>query len=366
MSASHKEIINILAAIQEAKVPLSQMALATVVDVEGSSYRRAGARMLILNNGTWTGSISGGCLEGNALRIARNVMLTQVPELITYDTRTDENARILGASLGCNGVIKVWIEPLQGEWVMVAIEALQLAFRGSSEKWYARMLEGVAEEIGRLFPLGELGDEREEWADGVSANFVAEEGLQRVVFAGRSSLFAVECIVPATRLLVFGGGEDVRPLVQIAAQMGWRVTVTDDCAAKALPVRFPEAERVVHLDRKLAVQSLGPDRFTAAVLMSHNYGYDKAIMSDLQAHWIPYVGMLGPRRRFERMDAEMNGALEDNPSIHAPIGLDIGAQTPYEIALAVVAEIQAVFANRAAGFLKHRAEAIHPRKVIAQ
>ena len=143
-----------------------------------------------------------------------------------------------------------------------------------------------------------------------------------------------------------------------------RVTVTDDCAAKVLPIRFPEAENVQQLTRETAVSSLKPDRFTAAVLMSHNYGYDKAILLEMISTNVSYIGLLGPRKRFDRMNAELGGVLDGIEAIHAPIGLDIGAQTPLEIAIAVIAEIQAVFARRNAGFLKSREGFIHDRKEI--
>lgn len=362
MSASHKEISNILAAIGAASGGTTAMALATVVEVEGSAYRRTGARMLIQHDGHWVGSISGGCLEGNALRIARQVMRDGQPQLITYDTRSDDNARILGASLGCNGIIQVWIEPLQGEYVVAALEELKRAFVGESERWYGRMLEGVAEEIGRLFPLGQPATTTDILPNGAAAQFVAASGLQTVVFAGKACLFAVERVVPAIRLLVFGGGEDARPLCQVAEQMGWRVTVTDDCAAKTLPVRFPEAERVVHLERTGAVQALRPDCFSAAVLLSHNYGYDKAILEGLLATEVAYIGILGPRKRFERLVDELGTDLAQHDGVHAPIGLDIGAQTPFEIAIAIVAEIQAKFTQREGGFLRLRVGSIHHRK----
>jgi xanthine dehydrogenase accessory factor len=364
MGASHQEISNILAAIEASKLPLEQMALATVVDVEGSAYRRIGARMLILENGNWIGSISGGCLEGNALRIAREVMRTGVPRLITYDTRTDENAKILGASLGCNGIIEVWIKPMANSEALPILLTLKQAFLGKSESWLMRelLVNGLAD--GRWKLLGTSDDDPDIFSEGDGQELLAQPGVQIL----QSGLFTVqvfvECVTPATRLLVFGGGEDARPLVQLAAQLGWRVTVTDDCAAKVLPIRFPEADNVQQLTRETAVSSLKPDRFTAAVLMSHNYGYDKAILLEMISTNVSYIGLLGPRKRFDRMNAELGGVLDGIETIHAPIGLDIGAQTPLEIAIAVIAEIQAVFARRNAGFLKSREGFIHDRKEI--
>ncbi len=364
MGASHQEISNILAAIEASALPLEQMALATVVDVEGSAYRRIGARMLILENGNWIGSISGGCLEGNALRIAREVMRLGKPRLIAYDTRTDENAKILGASLGCNGIIEVWIEPMAGTEALPILKALKQAFLGKSESWFARDLVVNAMADGRWSLLGTSDDDPDIFSEGDAKELLAQPGIQ-ILHSGLFTIQVfVECVTPATRLLVFGGGEDARPLVQLAAQLGWRVAVTDDCGAKALPIRFPEAESVLQLQRERAVQELQPDRFTAAVLMSHNYGYDKAILQELVGTDVAYIGLLGPRKRFDRMNAELGGVLDGIETIHAPIGLDIGAQTPLEIAVAVVAEIQAVFSRRNAGFLKQREGFIHDRKEL--
>lgn len=362
MSASHQEISNILAAVAGSPLPLEEMALATVVEVEGSAYRRIGARMLILQNGNWVGSISGGCLEGNALRIAREVMRLGVPQLVTYDTKTDENARILGASLGCNGVIKVWIEPMAGPNALPVLQALKQAFHGHSEHWYARnlLVNGVPDGEWRF--LGTSDDNPGIFKEGNAP----VPGLSSLQSGTDTTIVFLEEVKPALRLLVFGGGEDARPLVQLGAQLGWRVTVTDECAAKALPLRFAGAGQVVHLDRVKAVGELQPDRFTAAVLMSHNYGYDKAILENLIPFPLPYIGVLGPRKRFERIEDELGGCLAGNAAIHAPIGLDISAQTPLEIALAIVTEIQAVFAKRNAGFLKEREGFIHDRKILAQ
>jgi xanthine/CO dehydrogenase XdhC/CoxF family maturation factor len=361
MSASNKEIANILAAIAEAGEGHPELALATVVDVEGSSYRRSGARMLIRHNGTWVGAISGGCLEGNVLRRAREVMRTGAPQLITYDTRTDEAARIVGASLGCNGLVRVWIEPLQGFGALPALERLQAAFQGKAAAWFARLIEGGSAVLG---PLGTLHQLDAADAHPALTGLTLMEGLQTLDMGGDLQSWAVEHVQPALRLLIFGAGDDVRPLASLAAQMGWRVEITDECAAKCLPVRFPEAGQVRQLLSGTAVADLAPDAYTAAVLISHNYDYDKAVLSQLLGYPLCYIGILGPRKRFERLDAELGGVLADLPTVHAPIGLDIGANTPFEIALAIVAEIQAVKAGRSAGPLRARAREIHDRLVV--
>jgi xanthine dehydrogenase accessory factor len=358
MSASNKEIANILAAIAEAGADHTELALATVVAVEGSSYRRSGARMLIRHNGTWVGAISGGCLEGNVLRRAREVMRTGEPQLITYDTRTDEAARIVGASLGCNGLVQVWIEPLRGYLGEAALHTLKDAFHADAPAWYARLIAG---EAPGLAPVGTLLRLDAPDAHPALAELPLEEGLHGLQIGDVMQQWAVERVQPALKLLIFGAGDDARPLVSLAAQMGWRVSITDECAAKCLPMRFPEAERLLQSPAVTAAAQLEPDAYTAAVLISHNYGYDKAVLASLFAYPLPYIGILGPRKRFERLNEELGGGLTDLAAIHAPIGLDIGAHTPFEIALAIVAEIQAVQAGRGAGPLRARGSTIHDR-----
>lgn len=353
MAASNKEISNILQALAEAK-PGESMALATVVDVDGASYRRTGARMLIRQDGQWTGAISGGCLEGNALRRARDVMQSGQSQLVTYDTRTDESAKAIGASLGCKGVIKVRIAQVD-TGVTELLQTIKEGFAGSKRRWLARLLEGPT---GPDFSKSAWLDE----APLLGGYLRREEGLQRIDFQGHDCLFAVECVVPAIRLLLFGGGQDAEPLTALAQQLGWRITVTDDCAAKALPVRFPHADEVLQLAPENAVAALAPDEFTAVVLISHNYGYDKTILSELLAFDLPYIGILGPAKRFQRLNKELGGRPATHPGIYAPVGLDIGAQTPFEIAMAICAEIQTVFSERNGGFLRDRKGFIHPRK----
>ena len=169
-------------------------------------------------------------------------------------------------------------------------------------------------------------------------------------------------MLPALRLLIFGAGDDAKPLSQLANQMGWRVTMLDECQAKTLPVRFPEAEEVLKMKREHALEGLSFNARTAAVLLSHNYGLDKAVLQALLPRALPYIGMLGPKKRFDRMNEELDRELASHPEIHAPIGLDIGAQTPFEIAIAIISEIQARFSNRKGGSLRERKGTIHGRK----
>lgn len=351
MSASRKEILSILNALNQDVGILGKMALVTVVDLEGSGYRRVGARMLVQHNGNWVGSISGGCLEGHALRLARNVMQTEKPELAVYDTRTDDASRSLGASLGCNGLLQVWIEPINRR-VITGLQKLEAAFMEDHPQWSGRILSIDEDDFGLKNGDVQLGEE--DLLPGQK-----REGLHKMTYQGREVQIAVELVRPVIRLLIFGGGYDAQPLTELGHQLGWQITVTDDCAAKSIPARFPKADRVVHLKRDMAVNALAPDKFTAVVLLSHNFEYDKVILESLLPYNLPYIGILGPQKRHDRMNIEMGNALERMLCIHAPIGLDIGGETPFEIALAIVGEIQAVFRGRNGGRLRDRTGPIH-------
>lgn len=358
--AAFTEIDRILKQIRSLSGDLEGLALATVVQVEGSSYRRTGARMLIQENGKWHGAISGGCLEGNALRRAREVMRTKVPQLVVYDTRTDESAKEIGASLGCRGVIQVWIEPITEFDALKHLETLAEAFSLPENTYFLRILESSHPDYqpGNFYPATQHP------FTGELSSHTPMVGLHRIRWEGASLSIAVEKIEARIRLLLFGGGQDVIPVMQLGKQMGWEVTVTDECAAKALPMRFAAADQVVHLNREAAVAALQPDNRTAAVLISHNFGYDKAILKELVRWPAPYIGILGPRKRFVRLDEELDGILDGHHAIHAPVGLDLGGETPFEIALAIISEIQAAFSGRSGGKLRDRSGFIHERNSV--
>ena len=359
MAASYPEICNVLQAIGRWEKGWENLALATVVEVQGSSYRRTGARMLIQSDGNWHGAISGGCLEGNALRRAREVMRRQTPRLVTYDTRTDASAKEIGASLGCNGLLQVWLEPLHPSLVD-HLHMLHDAFLGTEKVWFQRVLEHAADEnTSGMDGAGQSGA----FEKGLSQR----EGLYRVDREGGEMLVAVEKVPPVPRLHIFGGGYDAQPLAELGKGLGWIVKVTDECAAKALPLRFPAADETAQHSRQEAVAALSPDACTAVVLLSHNFGYDKAVLEALLREQQPfYVGILGPRKRFERLDSELEGRLSAWEALHAPVGLDIGAETPMEIALAVVAEVQAAYAGRQGGKLRAGKGPIHTRGALRE
>ncbi len=340
-----------------------------MVNVRGSSYRSPGARMLILDDGKWVGSISGGCLEGDALRKARQVMLEKKAMIVTYDTR-EESHQKLGIGLGCHGVIDVLIQPVE-ETIDTFIEiagrqqpmALATAVEGPASGAML-LLDATSRPVRSTFPAA--------WQTEVNADLCRileskkSETKKYQTSAGLISVF-LELIEPTPHVILFGGGFDARPVSQLAKSLGWHVDVTDECVAHIAPVFFPTADKLSLCQREFVDRAFNITPYTACVLMSHNYEYDRDVLKKVINSPAPYVGILGPRKRFDKMLAEFEQqnitlTAEQLHRVHSPIGLDIGAETPDEIAVSIIAEIHSKFHNRSGGFLKYHSGPIHARQ----
>jgi xanthine dehydrogenase accessory factor len=369
-----KEQRAIVEAFGKIEFPLRKVALATVVRVRGSSYRSPGARMLITDDGKWVGSISGGCLEGDALRKARQVMIEKNPLTVTYDTREESNQN-LGIGLGCNGVIDVLIEPVDPtdennpiklfENILSTREPLALATIFSTALHAGEKLLVTSEnEIKIPFSNPTLSNLVKK--DLTKLFEINKSGAKEYIVEGNKFEVFIELIQPSVSLIIFGGGFDARPVSQLAKSLGWQVTVTDECVAHIAPLFFPDADKLSLCQRDFVDRDFDITPYTACVLMSHNYEYDRDVLKKLLKSPAPYIGILGPRKRFDKMlvefgDSNIKLATEDLHRIHSPVGLDIGAETPDEIAVSIIAEIQGKFANRSGGFLKYRNAPIHQR-----
>ncbi|UEG53592.1 XdhC family protein [Mucilaginibacter daejeonensis] len=372
-----KELEDIIKAFDAAQQQGKLTALATVVRVEGSSYRRAGARMLVTEDGELTGAISGGCLEGDALRKARLVMAQQRPMLVTYDTTDDDDAK-LGVGLGCNGIIHILIEPIDANsndhvitffkgflakrQNVVVVTLFSLADRRAAQPGSC-MLLGADQYVARLLhPAMEpevKADALDVWNSGRSVIKEYDQGLTAFI----------ELLRPPMSLIIFGAGNDAIPLVQTAAVLGWHTTVVDGRANYAVPARFPLAKRILIARPEEALPQLDLDSRTAVVLMTHNYNYDLAMLRLLLPLQLTYVGSLGPKKKLQRMlDELQEEGIQPSPqqlqSIYGPTGLDIGAETSEEIALSIIAEIQAVIQGRNGQNLRLREGAIYDHSRI--
>jgi xanthine dehydrogenase accessory factor len=366
-----KEIIDIVAAYEKATKENKKTALATVVLVEGSAYRREGARMLITEDGQLTGAISGGCLEGDALRKARMVILQQEPLLVTYDTMDDDDAK-LGVGLGCNGIIHILIEPINdGQTNPISLLKAVIASRAYSVLVTVFSLENrKAIQPGSCLCLTgsqtiQNGLEALPYKDELLEDANNALDTQRsVILAYQGYTAFVECVKPLISLVILGAGNDAMPLTKIAAVLGWHITVIDGRPNYATSDRFPSVHKIVIAKPEKVLKNVEINKWTAFVLMTHNYNYELAFLKELLPLDVSYIGVLGPKKKLERLLAELeeNGAViteRNRQTIHGPVGLDIGSETSEEIALSIVAEIKAVFAERNGHSLKFKNTVIH-------
>jgi xanthine dehydrogenase accessory factor len=289
------------------------VALVTLVRVEGSSYREVGARLLVASDGEYAGSISGGCLEAEVVRKA-GWMVRDGAVVERYSTLFDDTAEI-PYGLGCGGTVDLLVEPagtVEFEGLMEALEA---------------SLEGVESRVVTWLP---------------------ENGalLRRVVGEVETEGGFEERIGAPQRLVVFGAGDDARPLVQMAALMGWNVVVVDGRAQWARAERFPEATLVVVAEGFGQLEALGIGARDAVVVMTHSYEQDRVWFAGALRCEPRYLGLLGARHRSALLVSETAALLGWSveracEGLFAPVGLDLGGDGAEAIALAVVAEIQA-------------------------
>ncbi|MEC3966589.1 XdhC/CoxI family protein [Flagellimonas halotolerans] len=353
--------------------------LATVVHVDGSSYRRPGARMLVDEYGNITGAISGGCLEGDALRKALYALDRQENKLVTYDT-SDEDDAVIGAQLGCNGIIQVLFEPIDYTDQHNPCELL----RNVIEKEVPVAISVVFDLDKSQKQLGTISVA--DIKDAVAGKPIPDD-LQKALLLkskevinkgnscfgvleinGKKYYIFIQMHLPPVNLVLVGAGNDAQILAQQAELLGWNVVVTDGRPTHANKDRFVGACQVIVTKPEETLASIKIDQRTCFVLMSHNYNYDLSVLKLLLGQSeIPYIGILGPLKKYNRMlnelaDEGVEVSKADLSKIHAPVGLEIGAETPAEIGLSILAEIQSVLKNKTPRPLKQKNEPIHNKE----
>ena len=367
------EIGDVLAAIESLSAKGERMALATIVAVRGSTYRRPGARLLVPEDGSPVGNLSGGCLEGDVADMARVVMEEGRARLAGWDLTADDDA-VWGLGLGCNGAIEVFIEP--AEKAAEVAGALRAALEAERPISVVTVVESEAPEVEAGSRLVVRPDGSTDGSlGGVAVDAAAIEAATAALAQERSEVRSladgvrafVEVLDPPLRLVVCGAGHDAIPMVRAASGVGWNVTVVDDRPAFLTPERFPEASRFAEVSEPSeAPKAAEIDERTYVVVMTHNFLRDKEYLRALLDSPAAYVGMLGPAARTERLLIELREEGKEigdaeRARIHGPAGLDLGGEGPEEIAQAIVAEIVAVKRRRSGGFLKDRPGPIHDR-----
>ncbi len=347
--------------------------LATVVAVDGSAYRRPGAKMLIDPSGGGAGSITAGCLEDEVRALAADVLEAGSPRVETWDLTGEDD--VWGMGVGCNGVVTVLLEPLGDSYRPVATA------RAAGEH------VAVATVVDGDLPVGSRSVYRP--GDGGAADGAFEGSLpgwvtddlgaaaERLLAAGKGDTVAVETDAGAVEvfvegvrappeLVVFGSGHDVAPVVELAKLVDFRVTVVTFRGGHADDGRFDRADGVRSASPRDVPDLHAWDEDTYAVVMTHNFVDDRLTLDALLETPVPYVGLMGPAERF----AEMREALAEEgrrlsaselERVYTPIGLDLGSGTPYGIAYSIVAELLAVANDRTPAHLSRRDGPIHER-----
>ncbi|HYM94537.1 MAG TPA: XdhC/CoxI family protein [Chitinophagaceae bacterium] len=371
-----KELREIIKAYDAAVHAGKKSALAAVVHLDGSSYRRPGARMLVNDDGELTGAISGGCLEGDALRKALLVLSQQQSKLVTYDTNDEDDATI-GIQLGCAGIIRVLFEPINPNHQNNPVQLLRkaVALRQKSVLVTLFSLEDIRnEQPGTCLLMEENGNISGEIPYSELNAVIMEDvnesmkektsGFKNYTAKNISVTAFIEFLQPAISLVVIGAGNDAIPMMQIADSIGWEVRVVDGRITHAKPERFVSACQVLVSKPEKVLEQILIDEQSVFVLMTHNYNYDLAMLKELLQRKVTYIGMLGPKKKLDRMLEELQSrgmklSQQQLNTIYGPVGLEIGAETQEEIALSIIAEIKAVLSGKPGGSLRNKQDVIH-------
>jgi xanthine dehydrogenase accessory factor len=319
------------------------VALAVVVHTEGSTYRKPGALMLIAADGDYAGLLSGGCLESDLHEHAVQVMTSGRAKVLTYDTRGSDDL-IWGLGVGCEGLMQILLLRVGPQNGWQPLDLFVAAHRHRERAVAAFVIASPDSALPPGSVLLAAGD-----AAGVQELLAQALQSGRPCVMGGSTeplrVLAVPLALPP-RVLLLGGGPDVQPLVDIAARMAWSITVYDHRPAYAQASRFPQAEQVLLGRPETLAETLELDRYDAAVVMSHHLPSDLGYLRALSATRIPYIGLLGPARRREKLLTDLGAAASDlGGRLRSPIGLNIGGRAPESVALSIVAEIHARLAG---------------------
>jgi xanthine dehydrogenase accessory factor len=373
----------VYAALREYLDSGAEVAVATVVAVEGSAYRRPGAKMVVEADGERRGAITAGCLEGPVADVAQAVPADGTPRVERFDL-TDDSEGTWGMGLGCNGVVDVLVEPVDA------------SFRPTLDALDAKRPVAVATAVESDAPGVERGDRvvLHDGGDGDGGTETAEPrsplpddvvaAIREQAAALRSDGTAgsvrvesddgavdvfVDGLEPVPDLLVFGHGPDVRPVARLGREAGFRVVVAAGRGGKADESEFPAAHDVRAVRAPDAADAVVEPAHTYAVVMSHNFLDDRLALESLLDAGVPYVGLMGPRERFERMRDELADegrqlGRDDLDRVSTPVGLDLGGGSPMEIAFSIVSEAIAVRHGRDGGRLSERDGPIHVRTEV--
>ncbi len=346
-------LMNFLAAHKQRGDPL---VLASVYETAGATYSKTGACMLMTGDGVFQGMLSGGCLEGDLAERAMQVVANGQPQQVTYDLSQDDEA-LWGLGVGCDGLMRIFLQPLTAAGNYEPFASMVNRLQGDRREIAAIVIDSSSDlasngdalvsSAGQFIPFGLSS----------AAAAIIEPAAEAALASGRSStrretlgdeeitvLYAL--LKPPSRVLVLGAGLDAEPVVNLCAELGWRVTVQDHRPVYIEKGDFSKAQQVMCSPAESLEEVLDLKQFDAAIVMSHHLVTDRTYLEMLAKTDIAYIGLLGPGNRRNRIVADLGAAasrLKDR--LHGPAGLDIGGRGPASIALSIVAEMHTKLAE---------------------
>ncbi len=374
-----KELQEILAAYEVVKKSESKATLATVVKVKGSALRRPGARMLVRDDGSSVGSLSSGCLEADVIERAMKTMESHDAITVTYDTTSPEND-IWGLNLGCNGIIQILLEPLPLSVRSSHIKFLSDCLSTRSPGVIASVFRVDGElkaDVGSHLSLSQNGKIQENVRNPALAAALTEDCMHALRSESSSNKeyrltegvveALIEFIRPPFTLIIFGAGADAIPLAHMAKDIGWTVTVVDHRPAFVSKERFAAVDRLTIARPEEVAEKVEIPSNAAAVILTHDVSHDLQVLRALLPSQASYIGLLGPSKRAELLleklrEEGFTPTAQQLARLHAPTGLNIGAESPEELALSILSEIQAFLNGRSGGFLRDHSGPIHGQK----
>ena len=331
------------------------LVLGTIIGTEGSTYRKTGAMMLIAEDGSHRGLISGGCLEADLAQHATSVFKQDEARIVSYDLSAGEDL-IWGLGIGCEGVIRLLLQRLDRERGFGFLQVLEQA-------WQQRqpgLLALVTESSDSAYPIGsyllDTGETRAgklplPWQSLTANNLTRRFWLDEAETDQGKIDYLVLPLLPPPSLLICGAGIDALPVAQLAVQIGWDCHIVDHRGGFANPARFPVTCSVRQLEPGKLSTVIDLSHIDAVIIMSHNLAHDRQYLAQVIQSKMAYIGILGPRTRRDRLLGEIGIEPAGAPHIHGPAGLDIGSELPEAIALSIIAEIHACLNQRHGGEL---------------
>ena len=356
-----QETYRLLQALERLAAAGQSAALATVVRIRGSAYRRPGAKMLISDDGVMVGSVSGGCLEGDVREVALEVIRNGTSRLLHYETGGDD-LMPFGLGLGCNGAVDIFVQRITSPEAFETMRQLNTLLQRDNAFTVTTVVEGDRG-LGRALIIEKSGNVAGSTGDAALDRVIAARA-RGFLTSGVSKLHELEGLqvftdvqLPPPTLLVLGAGEDTRPLAAYGVDAGFRVTVVDHRPAYLGTDQYPGSTRLVHARPESDDIDLPIGPQTYAVVKTHSLAHDREWVRRLLAADVPYIGILGPRERIDDLLRQIGA--EGNERVFGPVGLDLGADGPEQIALSIVAELLAVLSGREPRHLRQREGFIH-------